>query len=381
MQSTKYNTRNDTITSGSTQNLWCRDTYWQNVIDTYGFNPFKETNGCHLRKCQYDGSKCRGAHRECDIKPLSHIQAYNKINKAKFDWVKLYLAIIKSLSDESTRVLDTEHKRLLENIKSQDFIQAINLWRDLTCHYRKLAKEILPKSESVGQRHSSGFMYNEDVPKFKLPSDLEDVAWSFERLTRYCPVQQKFERSIQSQNKITVWDLCLATGINCKEGVHKQSEMICKENFLTGSCSCLTVQQLEEKEIKLQENVIELTKQLTDIINQESQTGDDGWSKPVKKTKKPVCDPKVSIRQEINKIKKEIEQLQFSRLIHYTELGMAPFDEQYKLHLQNEEDRLKKQAEEALLAKPVKKESWDHELVDKKEITKPVVKLVKLGKK
>ena len=378
MQSSKP-IKNDTITSGSTQNLWCRDTYWQNIIDTYGFNPFKETNGCHLRKCQFEGSKCRGAHRECDIKPLPHILSYNKINKAKFDWVKLYLAVIKSLSEDKPKVKDVEHQRQLDNITSIDFIQAINLWRDMACIYRKLAKEILPKSENPVQRHSSGFMYSDEVPRFKLPSDLEDVAWSFERLTRHCPVQQKFIRAIESNTKITVWDLCLATGINCKEGTHKPSEMICKSDFLTGKCSCPTTAQMEESEARLQQSVIELTKNLTDLITQESQVKDDGWSKP-KKSRKPVCDPKVAIRQEIAKINKQIEALQESRPIHYSEQGMIPFEEQYKTFQENEEIRIKEEQEKAA-KNPAKKESWNHDLVDKKEITKPVVKLVKLGAK
>jgi hypothetical protein len=33
-------------------------------------------------------------------------------------------------------------------------------------------------------------------------------------------------------------DLCLATGKNCKHGVTNMNELLCVDDFLTGTCTC-----------------------------------------------------------------------------------------------------------------------------------------------
>jgi len=123
---------------------------------------------------------------------------------------------------------------------------------------------------------------------------LEDHAWSFVRLTRLCALNTKFEESIRSGNLITIWDLCLATGLNCKAGVHKKSEMLCHDDFLIGSCTCLSNEQLELMEMELSQKLIELSNNLVSMI--------ENKQKDVKK-----------IYHEITSLENQIKDIQSSR--------------------------------------------------------------------
>lgn len=381
MASTKIFSNKNTITSESTQNLWCRDTYWQHISDVVGYNPFKETNGCRLRQCQYGASECRGAHCSNNIKPLKHISSYNRLDKTKYNWIQLYFGIITSLQNDSSKLILEEHKRKIADATSINFIKVIQLWRELACYYRKIQKEI-PFKRSSGNAptiHSSGFKFSDDVPTFYLSGSLEDTAWAFERITRYCNTHKKMEDNLSRRQQITIWDLCLATGLNCKEGVHYQDEHICPDDFLTGTCSCPTKESIEAKEIELQLRKIELTKQLTKILEDESKISDE-WAvnkQKKSKAKSKTIDPKQEIRSQIYMIDGEINQLSHSiRMIHYSELGMVSFETQLKKFNELE---LLKAAE--LLAKEEVKASWDHGIEASIAITKPVVKVIKLGGK
>jgi hypothetical protein len=369
-----------TITSGSTQNLWCREAMCQHVINLLGYSPFSQSNGCRVRQCQYEASTCRGAHLAKDIKPLPHISTFNRLDKSRYDWVQLYKNIVSSLQNEEPNVILAEHKRRIADIASLNFVDAIQLWREMSCYYRKLAKDIPSKKSGNSIKHSSGYTYYEDVPKFYLDEKLEDTAWAFERLTRYCPTHIKMTNNLSRRFQITVWDLCLATGLNCKEGVHYDDEHICVSDFLTGSCSCTTKESIEAKEVELQLKKIELTTQLTEMINEEATKGNDSWTSTKKKSKSKTSDPKQVLRSQIAVIDNEIAELSSPqlRMIHYTELGMIPFEQQLaKCRAFEEAEKIRKQAEE--LAKP--KESWDHGIEKVDAVSTKAIKVTKIGKK
>lgn len=381
MSSNNLNYNKTTLTSATTQNLWCRDTYWQHISNVLGYNPFKETNGCRLRKCQYEPNLCRGAHCSQDIKTLKHISSYNRLDKTKYDWIQLYKGIVSSIQSDAPRVTLEEHKRKIADISTKNFIEIIQMWRDFACYYRKISKEI-PFKRSTGNPsvHSSGFKYSDDVPGFYLNGSLEDVAWAFERLTRYCNTHKSMEANISRKQQITVWDLCLATGINCKEGVHYADEHICPNNFLTGICSCPSKQANEEKEAELYLKKIELATQLTKLIEDETKNKvDNEWSSNgKKKNKSKTPDLKIELRSKINAIDVEIAELTNSvRMIHYTELGMIPFEIQLQAYQEAEEAKKLIPVEE--IVKP--KESWDHGIENISNVPSKAIKVTKLGKK
>jgi hypothetical protein len=252
-----------------------------------------------------------------------------------------------------------DHKSLIKNLNSMNFIELIQLWREMACYYNKTARELPYKKDSGGQEnvHECGFTYRDDVPLFKIGDGLEEHSWAFVRLIRFCDLNKKFEESIKSGNLITIWDLCLATGLNCKGGVHKKSEIVCIDDFLTGKCSCLSVEQLETQEIELSQKLIELSNQLVSLIE----------NKDGKKNKQK--DNRVVLHQQIISLENQIKDLQSSRSIHYTELGMKPFNQQYEeyqLEIKKSED------------KPKVKKNDDIKIG---LISGPVIKVTKFGKK
>lgn len=360
------------------KNLWCREVYWKVIESQLGFRPFKETNGCHLRSCNRESHECRGAHNASELKPFKHIKEFNRVDKATYNWSQLFFELISTLQRDGIRVKSEEHKRIIANVSTMNFFEAIRTWRELACVYRKIAKE-LPTS-------STEFTNSEDVPGFYLGSNLEDTAWSFERLTRWCPEHQKFKRAIQSKQQVTIWDICLATGLNCKEGIHEINEKICEEDFLTGKCSCQTIEQISTKQDELEANILDASNKIQEIIKQENaakeESSNDGFVKAKsRKSKKPQlkADPKVELTQQIRQLKKELEELLVSRLIHFSESGMIPFETQYAKWTEERKAKAKLVAETQ--PKVPSKESWDHGLVDNAKITKPVVKISKLGAK
>ena len=389
--SKSYNNTNNTV-SNPEKNLWCREIYWKVIEEQLGFRPFKETNGCHLRSCMRKPHECRGAHDASELKPFKHIQDFNRLDKTTYNWSNMYWKIISCLQKDGSRVKSEEHKRLIANVSSMNFFEAIRAWRELACFYRKISKELPSQKTMHGHglsSNSTGFTYSEDVPCFYLPPNIEDTAWSFVRITRWCADHQKFKRAIESKQLITIWDICLATGLNCKEGAHEHNEKICEEDFLTGKCSCQTIEQISAKQDEIEAEIIASSTKIQEIIKAEFQTktdaSDDGFIQPKKGRgkKHQKFDPKVELTHKICQLKTELEELFSSRLIHYSDFGMVPFNTQYKTWTEEKEAKEAIEAKKLAEAQPkvIIKESWDHGLVENAQIIKPVVKISKLGGK
>jgi len=287
------------------------------------------------------------------------------------------------MQTDASKLILEEHKRKIADAPSMNFIALIQLWREMACYYRKIAKDI-PYRRSSGNAPtapSSGFRYSDDVPGFYLDGNLEDTAWSFERITRYCPVNNRMQENIRNNQLITVWDLCLATGLNCKEGVHYDDEHICEDNFLKGSCSCPSKESLETAEAELQIKKIELTTQLTQMISNETSNDSSEWvSTKSKKPKSKQTDPVGKLKNEIAKLDEEINQVQsIQRKIHYTEQGMIPFETQLVNWKLAEEAKKLEVVPEVQKAAP--KATWDHNVASLVDNAPKAIKITKLGGK
>lgn len=335
--SSKSNTNN-------VQNFWCRNKYCQHLNTLYQKPIFKETTGCLLLECKSKPTECRGAHDEKSIKILPSIYKFNSMKKNTIDWIKLYLEIIAVIQNHKSKIHNLGYKQRTHNLTNYTFIEIIQLWRELACYHRKIMKSFPDNID--------GYKNKEEIPEFYLSDNSEDIAWPFERLTRWCPVQSKLNDCLEKNIKITIWDVCLATGLNCKEGVHQHRESLCCDDFLTGRCNCQSVEQINEQVSRLEKQIITL----------EEQVLDTSWT--VKKSKKKTDnDPKsliLSLRGQIN-------DLNNSRPIHYTEQGMIPFNKQYQDYLLVEQQKLEEQ-----------------KLIEQKELesmSKPVIKLAKFGRK
>lgn len=391
--STKQANPNRTINSES-KNYWCRNYYWKVIQSELGRNPFKETHGCTLKECQNDSKTCIGMHSEDEFILLPHIESFNKLDKAKYDWIKMFLALNLSIKQDITKANNPEHLKKFEKIDQMNFIEVIQFWRELACYYRRIAKRLKEKEttniiQSANRTKQSDltettYMLSKEVPKFELPHEMEDTAWAFERVTKKCEDYDKFKYSINNFKLITIWDVCCCHD-NCRDGVHNPSHQLCTEDFLNGKCSCPTVRELETKEIEYQTKLIELSNQLVEIIELEKQEKlEGGWSKPKSKGRRPHQDPKTQIQNQIIDLQKKIDDLQNSRPIHFTELGMEPFEKVWK-NWTEEQGKLKEQrrAEQAAneARKAAEREAAEKEAAEKAKNAKPIVKLIKPGSK
>jgi hypothetical protein len=196
------------------------------------------------------------------------------MKKNNIDWVKLYLEIIDVIQNNKSKIHNLEYKQRTHDLTKYTFIEIIQLWRELACYHRKILKSL--DSENI-----DNYKNKEEIPEFYLSDNSEDIAWPFERLTRQCPVQTKLNDCLEKNIKITIWDVCLATGVNCKEGVHEHIESLCYDDFLTGRCECKTVKHINEQ-------ISDLEKQIQLL---ECQVLDTTWT--VQKNKKKTDkDPK-----------------------------------------------------------------------------------------
>lgn len=366
------------------KNLWCRDTAWKVIQNRLGFNPFRETNGCRLRICTRDPTECRGAHTIEELKPFKYIQDFKQLNKATYNWPQLFTEIKSVLQKELPKIKLDKHKQMLSNLSTMSFFEVIHIWKELACYNRKIAKE-LSSCKFNGTSPSidtDGFTNSEDVPTFNIHPKHEDIAWSFERTTKWCQQNQKFKQNIKNKQYMTIWDICLATGLNCKDGVHEINEKLCEEDFLTGKCSCQTLDQISVKREQLKAKIQDAYAKIKEIT-EESRKNEDFIDDFIQimnrknKQQKIKIDPKVELNSQIFKYKKELDEILNNRYIHYSDFGMVPFETQYKTWLEIKQAKEKLAAEAAL--KAAAKEVQVDVLIETPKVTKPVVKVTKLG--
>ena len=314
---------------GTSKNLFCRDTYWKLINDLYGCNVFSNLPGSRLRDCTFC-DKCRGAHLESEIVTLPHIENFNKMDKSKIDLVAIYLNIRDVFELEKNKVINPDFKKKINNYLDLNLVELMNLWFDITCYHRKIKKEI-----SLDPKFKSEFKNISQIPYFGL--DNEDLIWSFERITKLCPVNQELIRKINSNSeKPNIWDMCLAS-INCKLGCHNTSYMVCVDDLLEGKCSCPKLEDFESEKENIRNNIKSL---------------EEEYKNTNKKKKK-------SITKKIEELKSELGG--FSRKIHLTEKGLLPFSKQYEVYenKQKEANNVEKERQNSL------------QTVVKKKIIKP----------
>ena len=272
------------------KNLWCQIIFWKK---------FAQDNNIYIKdnkQCKF-GDNCRGAHNEKELIVLPEINKFNAIDKTKFNWVKLYLTIKNILEIEGQLIKNEEHIKKLSQINNLSFIGLVLLWKDLARHYRKIRK-----NNPLAPHNSN--------PIFHL-NDFEDMAWSFSRILTICPVFDKIKNTNLKITRINEYDLCLAPSFNCREGVHEMNELLCFDDFLNGDCKC--------PDIKLTiDNINKDISETQSILETYSLSNDFKFNK----RNNPI--PK--LQYKINNLYQQINDIKNSRKLHYSELGVKPFN-------------------------------------------------------
>lgn len=336
-----------------TKNLWCRDTRGQEVVRILGFNPFTEEKGCRVRECTY-GKECKGAHSLSEFIITPHINRWLKLNKATFPFCDLHNEIVNVIKSDKVKIKDNNDLVIkINTIDTMNFIEQLNLWHDLSCYYRKMAKTLHKKYEWKSAVpppiNPQGYIFADDVPCFYLSEKTEDYAWAFDRITRVCNMHSRFKSKVSLKQKVTIRDLCLGE-MNCKEGTHYVDEQVCVDNFLTGSCSCVSKAEFDTQK----QNIINQINIVSDKIDK-------------------VKGNKNGLTKQLNELNKQLNGM--SRKLHYTEEGMLPYNEQYKIYCEKkiEANRL------AEVEKERNKPTWEHDMVRNTEAK--VGKVIKLSLK
>jgi len=318
------------------KNLFCKTARAKEIIAIIGHNPFVLSNGKehNIYDCRY-GNDCKGAHSSQEFIIYKHINDFNKLDKSKYNFLRIYNEIKDIISKDKNSMKGGKiFEEKIKTINELNFIELIQLWHDLACFYRKLSKEVpFKKMNPTSKTHDSGYTFSEEIPKFYLSEAIEEYCWAFYRLTKYCEMWQDFRNKVNKNESVSIHEICIGH-LNCKQGVHNLNEILCQDNFLTGVCSCETKEKFENDRDLIKKKIEEKKEQYGNETN--------------KKKKKEIKDKISSLESKLYK---------HQRSMHYTEEGMIPFNLQlvaYKKQ-KEEEAETKKIEEERELATPIKK--------------------------
>ena len=324
------------------KNLWCRGAYVDSLVERLGFNPFVSDKQ-PFKKCVYSKEKCRGGHSIDQIKLFPAIKKYIETDYSKCNWIELYDLILAVMRRDVPKILLKECQELAKNFESMNFIKLAQTWRELAIIHRKLKKEENIKPYTL-----------QNIPIFTA-DDKDEFLWSFVKATKFCESHQMLNSIIAQKKTMSVWDICLATGINCRAGGHENNEMMCVPNFLTGICDCITKEKFELAKKDIIENIEKLEIEIKTVLSEEKSE----WVQ-VKSKKNNIY--LTGLKMRLSQHQKQYDDLIISRLIHYTESGMVPFDIQFKEYQKKHE-----------------KAGWDRDISQVVQV-KPVIKIGKLKK-
>jgi len=325
------------------KNLWCRGAYVDIIVSKLGYNPFTSDKQ-PFKKCIYSKDRCRGGHSEDQIKLFPVVKKYLETDFSKCNWIELNDLILMTMKRDVPNILLKDCQELAKNFESMDFIKLAQTWRELAIIHRKLKKEENIKPYTL-----------QNIPIFNIDDiNKEEFLWSFVKFTKHCESHQLYNSIIAEKKTMSVWDVCLATGINCRAGAHETNEMLCIPDFLNGVCDCLSKEQL-------QKDILENIEKLETEIKMASVEETSDWVQ-VKSKKKQENIFVTGLKMRLSQYEKQYNDLIKSKLIHYTKSGMVPFNIQVKERKKVEQ-----------------KASWDRDISDV-VLVKPVIKIGKLKK-
>ena len=309
---------------------------------------------------------CHNAHSPEKIVIKEHIQKFQeKRDFSDVDIGKMRDNVINVLEEAKDTINNKKYNSGLLKIHELTFDQLMSFWFDITCYYRRIAKE-LPTHKSWQDTKSKpqpkeGFHFKSDVPTFALAD--EDNAWSIERLLHICPKHA----ALRKDTPIHIDDLC-GGHINCKLGAHFEKDMICVDDLTNGVCSCVTLYDGDKIEY-IDAEIAEMIDQ-TDVRKQTLKTeinhlhikmnqsvDEDGFIRKLTKQEKDGIKKMIqeketqltTITKPIDELEKERERIIYgidNRKRHLTDLGLKPLSE----HLvKMEKERAAKAKEEEII--------------------------------
>jgi hypothetical protein len=277
--------------------IWCRS-YYGMELNKQGY----KINDIY--PCKF-GDSCRGAHYTHEIIEKSHIKKWKKSNKSHIDILDLMDKVIEILEKNKELVQNTKYRCKLLTINKMRIDELFIFWYDIFYYHHRISKELPTKKAWTNPKSKpqpiEGFNYKDDVPSFYIEND--DL-WAIERSLHLCEKFKSLDKSI----KISVKNICIGD-INCKEGAHDINDLICIDNFMNGSCSCVSLEDYNSSKDKLLKDIEIINGNLNPEI-------DDGFEVIIPKKKKDeLTSLLLSKKRELNELK---------RMMHLTDDGFVP---------------------------------------------------------
>ena len=303
--------------------IWCRS-YYGMELNKQGY---KITE---IYPCKF-GNTCRGAHTPDEIIEKLHIKKWKHIDKSHIDILDIMETVIDVLEKNKEKIQNIKYRTKILNINKLRIDELFTLWYEIFYYHHNIAKKLPTRKAWTDSKSKpmpvEGYNYKDDVPNFNIEND--DL-WNIERMIHLCT---KFD-SLDKTTKISVKNICIGD-INCKEGAHDINDLICIDNLINGTCSCISLEKYNSSKTHLIDEIDSIDEQL-------HPEEEDGFVVNITKKKKDELTLLLNIK------KKELNELK--RKVHMTEKGFIPLSVRIETKKQNNP----KPVEEVQVKKTVK---------------------------
>ena len=290
------------------KSIWCRSYYGMDLNK----KGYKITE---IYPCKF-GDKCHGAHTSDDIIEKSKIKKWKKADKSNINILEFVERVIDILEKNREMIQNQKYRAKILNIHKMRIDELFMFWYEVFYYHHNISKK-LPTKKSWTDTKSKpapmeGYNYKDDVPNFYI--DNEDI-WDLERMLHMCPKYLALDKTI----RVSVKDICIGD-INCKEGAHDINDLVCIDNLITGSCSCIPSEQHEEIKTKIMEEINKINIILNPSIDE------DGFIATITKKRKDELIELLTIKKK--------ELINCKRMVHLTEKGLVPLNVQIEIKKQ-----------------------------------------------
>ncbi len=310
-----------TFNDESNKTIWCRS-YYGMELNKQGYKI------SDIYPCKF-GETCRGAHSYDEVIEKNCLKKWKTCDKSHIDILYLMEKVIDILEKNKELVQNTKYRCKLLTINKMRIDELFIFWYDIFYYHHRIAKELPSKKAWTNYKSKpqpiEGYNFKDDVPSFYIEND--DL-WSIERLLHMC---DKF-KSLDKSTKISVKNICIGD-INCKEGAHNANDLICIDNLMNGSCSCISIDNYNSSKTKIMKEI--------ELIKNQLNPEEEGFVVNITKKKKDELNSLLLTKN------KELNNL--TRMIHLTENGFIPLSVRIEHKIQNnpkpvEEIQVKKTA-------------------------------------
>jgi hypothetical protein len=298
-----HNDNDDNIKS-----IWCRS-YYGMMLNKQGY---KITE---IYPCKF-GTKCHGAHTPDEIIEKSKFKKWKTSKKDNINILDFMERVINIFEKNREMIQNPKYRAKIPNIYKMRIDELFMFWHEVFYYHHNISKKLPTKKSWTDSKSKplpvEGYNYKDDVPSFYID---DDDFWDLERMMHMCPKFLALDKSI----RMSVKDICIGD-INCKEGVHDINDLICIDNLITGSCSCISLEVYETTK----KNIIDTIEKINTQLNPSKD--DDGFTVSMTKKRKDELIETLAIKKK--------ELINCKRMVHLTENGLVPLNVQIEIKKQ-----------------------------------------------